>query len=125
MARMTADPETGPVSPPTGTEQEAPNVRALRIVVIVLGVLLVLCFVTVFGVIAYRLANPRPATAAHGEYTATIPAGSRIVSVDVDGDRMAVHVANGETSDILLIDARRGRLVGKVRLAPGAATAAE
>ena len=95
--------------------------RVLRIVVIVLGVMLALCFVTVFGVIAYRLANPRPAVAEHGDYAAALPAGSRIVSVDVEGDRLAIHVTSGEASEILLIDARRGRLVGKVRLGPGVA----
>ena len=121
MARSAADPGTGAVSLQPGAEQEAPNVRVLRIVVIVLGVMLALCFVTVFGVIAYRLANPRPAAAEHGDYAAALPAGSRIVSVDVEGDRLAIHVASGEASEILLIDARRGRLLGKVRLGPGVA----
>jgi len=110
----------GQVPPPSEAGQDPPNVRLLKFVVIGLGALLVACFFIVFGVIAWRVAHPRPASADYGDYSALVPAGARVTQVSLDGDRLALQVSGPDGEEILVVDVRRGRLVGKVRLSTGA-----
>jgi hypothetical protein len=99
-------------------EQDPPNVRALKYVVIFLGVLLIGCFVAVFVIIGYRLANPSTQT---GQGTPTeldlaIGPNIQLGQIIMDGDRMTVHLRGTQHDELLVIDARRGRLVSKIRL---------
>ena len=58
----TSEAAAAGVAPEVAQEQDPPNVRLLKYVVVALGVLLIGCFVAVFVIIGYRLANPSAKT---------------------------------------------------------------
>ena len=89
--------------------------RALKALVVIMGVLIVAGTVVVAVTIANRLGSraPPPALAGLGE-----PAGSRIVGIAAAGERLAVHVTGGGAEDrIVIVDPTTHRVVG--RLVPG------
>jgi hypothetical protein len=106
------------VSPPMQDGQDPPNVQMLKYVVIFLGVLLILCFITVFAVIGYRIANPRPASAVQAYSEIELPVGpqTQIGQVDIDGERMAVHLMGEANDELVVIDVKRGVLISRVKL---------
>jgi hypothetical protein len=95
-------------------------VRLLKYIVIFLGVLLIGCFVTVFAVIGYRLANPRvqPRQAETNEITLPIAQGMEVGQIALDGDRLTVHLKGAGSEELVVLDVRRGRVLSRVRLAP-------
>ena len=100
------------------TEQDPPNVRVLKYVVIFLGVLLIGCFIAVFAIIGYRLAHPAKQT---GQGTPTeldlaIGPNVQLGQVIMNGDQMTVHLRGAAHDELLVIDARRARLMSKIRL---------
>jgi hypothetical protein len=99
-------------------EQDPPNVRVLKYVVIFLGVLLIGCFIAVFAIIGYRLANPSKATGQGmpNELDLAIGHNVQLGQIIMDGDRMTVHLRGAAHDELLVIDSRRGRLVSKIRL---------
>ncbi|HYM99521.1 MAG TPA: DUF6476 family protein [Aestuariivirgaceae bacterium] len=99
-------------------EQDPPNVRVLKYVVIFLGVLLAGSLVTVFGVIGYRLANREAAEiqAAAKELDLAIGANAQLGQVNIDGDRMAVYLRGTLKDELLVIDAKQGRLISRIKL---------
>jgi hypothetical protein len=122
MAKTIGSGAIAGVTPDMQAEQESPNVRVLRYVVIFLGMLLVGCLVTVFAVIGYRLANPK-ATAEQGKASQldlTVGANVQLGQVVMDGDRMALHLKGPVNDELLVIDARRGRVISKVKLTKAA-----
>ena len=91
-------------------------------VVIFLGVLLILGFVVIFSTIIYRSVK-----LAEGKDTGTTKSGfaafdvpvagdGTVTGIDVDGNRMAIHRRDADGDEILVIDIRRGHLLGRVRL---------
>jgi hypothetical protein len=102
----------------SGHEQDPPNVRVLKYIVIFLGVVLIGCFIAVFAVIGYRLANPskQDAQGAVNELDVAIGTGVQLGQVMVDGDRMTVHLKGAAHDELLHIDARRGRVISRIRL---------
>ena len=98
--------------------QDPPNVRVLKYVVIFLGVLLIGCFVAVFAIIGYRLANPDKQTGqgTPKELELAIGPNVQLGQVVVEGDRMTVHLKGAAHDELLVIDTRRGRLISKIRL---------
>ena len=92
--------------------------RLLKYVVIVLGVLLIGCFVAVFAVIGYRLANPRAATsrADINEIELPIGAGMQLGQIAMDGDRMAMHLKGEGGEEVIVLDVRQGRILSRVKL---------
>lgn len=99
-------------------EQDPPNVRVLKYVVIFLGVLLIGCFVAVFAIIGYRLANPSKQTGqgTPSELDLAIGPNVQLGQVIMNGDRMTVHLRGAAHDELLVIDARRARLISKIRL---------
>jgi hypothetical protein len=99
-------------------EQDPPNVRVLKYVVIFLGVLLIGCFIAVFAIIGYRLANPSKQTGqgTPNELDLAIGPNVQLGQVIMDGDQMTVHVRGAQVDELLVIDARRARLISKIRL---------
>ena len=92
--------------------------RALKYLVIVLGVLLIGCFVAVFAIIGYRLAHPRAATsqAEVKEVALPVGAGTQIGQLVMDGDRMALHLSGKDGEEVVVIDVRRGLILSRVKL---------
>ena len=99
-------------------EQDPPNVRVLKYVVIFLGVLLIGCFIAVFAIIGYRLANPSKQTGqgTPNELELAIGPNVQLGQVIMDGDQMTVHLRGAAHDELLVIDAKRARLISKIRL---------
>jgi hypothetical protein len=116
MAKISEAP--APLAAQSGAEQDPPNVRVLKYVVIFLGVLLIGCFIAVFAVIGYRLANPskQGAEAAVNELDVAIGTAVQLGQIVVEGDRMTVHLKGAAHDELLHIDARRGRVISRIRL---------
>lgn len=99
--------------------------RALKILVIVMGLMIVGGLTVLFVVIAGRLSQPHPsATPAPPAANAplTLPAGARIESMAIGGERLAVAVALPDgTRRIVIIDLATGRQQRVIPLRPAAA----
>ena len=107
--------------------------RALKILVVVMGILLIGGFATLIAVIAHRFkqqpeatavtAAPTPATAAV-PFTASpveLPAGSRLEAMAVGADRLVLHMMLSDGNrELLVIDLASGRRLGTIplRVAP-------
>lgn len=115
--KQTSDAAIRGVASPPGTEQDPPNVRVLKYVVIFLGVLLIGCLISVFGVIGYRLANPQEREEAnYKELDMKIGANVQLGQVALSGDRLAVELKGVAGDELLVIDAKRGRIISRIKL---------
>lgn len=91
--------------------------RALKFLVVAMGVMIVAGTVTLVALIVQRAGGA--VTGALPPATLDLPAGARILSVSGAGDRFAVLVEGpAEDRRILLLEARSGRVVGEVRPRP-------
>ena len=98
--------------------------RALRILVVVMGVMLVGGFVALIVSIAH-MAKHRPAaaptaTADLAPYTAPaidLPAGSRIEAMALGADRLVLNIGTADgTRELLVLDLASGRRLGTIPL---------
>ncbi len=93
------------------------NVKLLKTVVAVLGILLVLGTIVLIGAIVYRANKLKNTPQAKGfEIESIIGKGSSVISTQLVGDRMAVRVKTAEGEEIILFDVRKGRRIGRIRL---------
>ena len=102
-----------------------PQVRGLRIAVIVMGVMIVLGLLAVIGRIIYLVGRPAgQASVASGkiaaEVVATLPAGATVKSIAFQGDRLAIHYDAPTGTGIVIVDLATGGTIGRVRTAPQA-----
>ena len=104
-----------------------PQVRALRIAVIVMGVLIVMGrgLVAVIGRIIYLMARPSGQITSHcgqltPEIAAPLPGGAHIKSVTLQGDRLAIHYEAAAGAGIVVIDLASGKTLSRVRAVPEA-----
>ena len=88
--------------------------RALLTLVVVMGVLIVAGVVGLLVTILHRVAGP----AAAVETVLHEPVGTHMQSVTSVGDRLAVVLSGGTADRLVMIDARSGKVVGRVALAP-------
>ena len=90
----------------------------MKYLVIVLGVLLIGCFVAVFAIIGYRLAHPRATTGQTEVKEITLPvgAGTQLGPFLLDGDRMALHLNGKDGEEVVVVDVRRGLILSRVKL---------
>jgi hypothetical protein len=96
--------------------------RALKIAVVVMGVLIVVGTAALIVGVARRSSGPTvPVAAALPEVidaTLQQPPGTRIVGIAVVQDRLAVQLQGGGGEDrVVLVDPRSGALVGRISLA--------
>ncbi|MGE0213421.1 MAG: DUF6476 family protein [Parvibaculaceae bacterium] len=99
---------------------DARNVRILKRVVYILGILIVVGTLALIGGIVWKagqLASVR-APQGFGEASLPVPKGAVVRHMAFDGDRLAVTVEAEGMSEILLIDPRQGSLAGRIRLVP-------
>jgi hypothetical protein len=104
-----------------------PMVRALKILVAVLGILLVGGIVALIAMLMTRgtpTTTPRPSAALpHGsayDVAIDVPAGARIVSAQPDGSRLVVILALPDgRQQILLLDLASGARLGTIELHGG------
>jgi hypothetical protein len=98
--------------------------RALKVLVVVLGVLLVAGFavvvVTIMGRLGQRAAPAPPAAARlapFGNATVTLPANALVMEVQGAGDRILLRLDLADGSEMLLVlDAATGAELGRIKL---------
>lgn len=128
-------------------EQEYPPfmsptaVRRMTVAVVVMGVILLVGFATLVGLIIYKsgkakkaaIADAQPAVvrveeaqAAYGVtgagkfVAARIPKGARITGTTVDGDRVFLTIEDGSGSALMMFDAKSWRVLGVARFSSDA-----
>jgi hypothetical protein len=113
-------------SPPSmmaGVQLNDPQVRALRIAVIVMGFLIVAGLIALIGRIIYIVARPSTQIAAQSasiapEVRASLPAGAVVRTIALQGDRLAIHYEEPAGSGIAIVDLSTGRMSSRVVLVP-------
>ncbi|MBO0736230.1 MAG: hypothetical protein J2P48_06640 [Alphaproteobacteria bacterium] len=94
--------------------------RALKILVVVMGIMLVVGFAALVGVIAGRVSRSGPAASAARAFTAPpidIPRGARIEAMTVGTDRLVLALALPEGGrQLLFIDLATGTRLGAIEL---------
>jgi hypothetical protein len=108
--------------------------RALKVLVIVMGVLLVAGIVALGFGVQYRINHPRQATTgslaiagpavgpagAPNAMTLDLPPGARVVGAEASGDRLVVRVelAAGGGEELLIVNLATGAPIATVTLRP-------
>jgi hypothetical protein len=103
--------------------------RALKVLVIVMGVLLVAGIVALGFAVQYRINHPRQAPAAvapaigpagaANAMTLDLPQGSRVVGAEASGDRLVVRVElAGGSAELIIVNLSTGVPVATVTLRP-------
>jgi len=93
--------------------------RALKILVIVMGVLLVAGTTALVIVVVARVNRPAapPAPAVTGSRTIELPPGARVIATEASGDRLVVRLALSEGGEELLIfDLASGARIASIML---------
>jgi hypothetical protein len=102
--------------------------RALTVVTIVMGVMILAGTGVLVAVIAHRMVSPAPSGAsfpsgasAAGEAPVSLtldePAGAHIAGIAAAGDRLAVQLQGGGSDRVVLVDPRSGAITGRITLA--------
>lgn len=129
---VASEPDNTPLP---GTVFTPRQVRALKIAVIVMGILLVGGFAFVLAAIVYqasRLGEPAAPVAGSAPVAATIststalpeglelaiPKGATVTTLALDGDRLAVHLVGPAGAEIAVIDLASGKVLARVKLKP-------
>lgn len=116
--------------PPEATNPlaEPKNMARLKAAIAVMSILLVGGTVVVIGTIIYRAMtyeskSPKQIAAPSGgqvqgfsKLDVEVERGTLVSQIEIDGDRMAVHVTKAAADEILIIDIRSGELIGRVNL---------
>ena len=91
--------------------------RALKALVIGMGVLIVAGTVTVVAVIVQRVGGVAGGQQARLDLALNQPEGSRIAGLAAaEGGALGVWVARPDGDRVVLVDPRRGRVAGEIRL---------
>jgi len=97
--------------------------RALKLLVILMGVLLIAGIVALGFAVSYRLNHPRPPVPApRGPVASTLdlPAGARVVGAEASGDRLVVRVELiGGGEELIVVNLVTGMPISTVMLRPG------
>jgi hypothetical protein len=88
-------------------------VRALKVLVVVMGVLIVGGTVTLTVLLVQRAGG----MSGGGRWEATLdqPDGARVAGVAAAGDGLGIWVTRPDGDRVLVVDPKRGRIVGEIR----------
>jgi hypothetical protein len=99
--------------------------RALKILVVVMGVMLVGGTAALIAAIIDRASRHTPVVAAppsprgFERSAVALPPGARVLSAELAGDRILVRLARGEGGEaLIIIDAKSGAALGTIDLLP-------
>jgi hypothetical protein len=123
MPRPISDPVGDAAEEHGGAHPDARQVRALKIVVIVLGALLIIGFAVVIGRIAWLATQPGGATAPARNaptFSIALPAGAVIRQTTVSGDRMTVQFESPQQTGIIVLNLTTGHVLSRVEFYPEA-----
>jgi hypothetical protein len=90
------------------------GMRALKILTIAMGVLILAGTAVIVAVIFHRATAP--ATSAPIDVTLDQPAGTRIVGIAATQDRLALQLQGAGVDRVVLVDPRTGALTGRIAL---------
>lgn len=104
--------------------------RALKVLVVVMGVLLVagsaVLVATIMSRLTQRPAPPAPTASAatrplpFGEATVTLPPGAKLVGMQATGNRLVLQVERSDgKQELLVLDPDTGTMLGRIELRPG------
>jgi hypothetical protein len=80
-----------------------------------LGVLIVLALAVLVAGLFIKLGGHK----ASGEATGfTPPPGARLVTTEVSGDRLILHLRVGSTDEVDIVDTQNGHLISRLVFAP-------
>ena len=96
----------------------APSYRALKAVVIILGILILLALGALVAGVLLGTGRRAPAGDAAYQVTLPAPAGARIGEATVDGNRLLLRLEGQNSSELVILDAPSGRVIGRISLAP-------
>jgi hypothetical protein len=111
-------------TPLPGTVFTPRQVRVLKIVVIVMGILLVGGFAFVMAAIVYQASKVGQGAAVVGAASGgldaelAIPSEATVGALSLDGDRLALHVQSAAGPEIIVIDLKTGKVAARIRLKP-------
>jgi hypothetical protein len=113
-------PETNPAETVGHTWSER-NYRALKISVIVMGILIVLGLIVVLATIVKRVANSGSpeetapiATALPPDIATILDTDGEVVSTALDGSRLAIVFKRPDGHAVLVVDLRTGRVLNVI-----------
>jgi hypothetical protein len=86
--------------------------RALKVLVVVMGVMIVAGVVVLVATIAQRMNPPKVATPAAFDE----PAGTRIAQVSAAGDRVVLLLQGGGPDRVAVLDLRTGQVIARAGL---------
>ena len=116
----TDPPEMDPDPPRPGAEPDPRQVRVLKIVVIVLGIMILAGFAAVIGRIAYLATQPgrgiNPVTGQ--DVSVALPPGAVIRNTAVSGDRMTVQFESGQQTGLIIINLTTGQIISRIGFRP-------
>ena len=88
--------------------------RALKVAVVFMGVLIVGGVIVLFTVLAQRMSS------SSGPIASAVldePAGTRIASTSAAPDRLVVQLQGGGPDRVVVVDTKTGRVLGRIVLA--------
>jgi hypothetical protein len=118
---VASEPDNTPLP---GTVFTPRQVRALKIAVIVMGVLLVGGFAFVLAAIVYQASKGGQSAAGLGEAPGgvesrlQIPKDATVTALSLDGDRLAIYLNSAAGPEIVVIDVGTGMVISRIRLQP-------
>lgn len=107
---------------------EPKNMARLKMAIAIMSILLVGGTVVVIGTIIYRAMTYQSKSSSEitaqsarpsqgfSKLDVEVERGTLVSQIEIDGDRMAVHVTKAAADEILIIDIRTGELIGRVNL---------
>jgi len=90
------------------------SVRALKVLVIVMGVLIVVGTVALVWVVVQRIGRVAESPVPR-EVALQLPQGSRIAGIAGSDQELAIWVTGPQGDRVLLLDQRSGRVLGEIR----------
>ncbi len=101
--------------------EDPAKLRFLKAVVVILGIMLATAFLFLMGLIAMKVFgdHDRPSPPPVSHPILAIAPGARVTDMRLSDRRLAVRITTlDDMEEILLFDARDGRLLARIRLAP-------
>lgn len=107
---------------------EPKNMARLKTAIAIMSILLVGGTIVVIGTIIYRAMTYQSKSASQivvpdaaklqgfSKLDVEVERGTLVSQIEIDGDRMAVHVTKAAADEILIINIRTGELIGRVNL---------
>jgi flagellar basal body-associated protein FliL len=105
--------------PANDDPKAAPNYRALRAIVIILGVLIVLAFLALVWGFITRLgghSNSGAVSATDRAPDYFMPVGSKIVQIQTNANRVIIAAQTPDGAEVDIFDANDGRLINRIRV---------